>query len=872
MAKEEIFVIGLNNDQYLRAAKQTNDEILRLNGAQKILTLTNKKGSEEWVENSVALKDNKKQLNSLEKQISNNTAKNKDFNTVRKNTTAELNKEAVTINDLRAQNKKLLDVKNNLNLKNKEQAKLATEIDKKLNKNNETIKENSDAFTQQKLNIGNYGSALNGLSPKLAAFVTGATATVTSLKAQKTALAASSKGLNLFRIALIATGIGAIVVALGLMIGLFLKTQKAVDGLTRFLAPLKEIFSSIIGVLEVLGGDLLEVFSNPKQAITDLGALIKKNITNRIDGLIEIFGILGDVIKEVLSFNFDGAIDATEGLGEALSKTGTGIENLGTKLKNFSDGAGEFISEAIDRGNKIANLGIEAEEQEIKLIGLRAKNLQIIKEQELITKDKSKTDQERNDALDIALSKSKEIETAELSILDIKIEQMKLSQEANDTSREEQKELAELEAERSQAVITNKANELRFIGVANQLQTAAAKEAVKFAKDRLTTAVDDLDLELDLFRELNRAKLEIDGELNTAIVEAKLSTLEIINQKELEALDFKLANGLIKEGEFNLAKLQLENDFQATKKEVLDALSEQQIADRNETLEEERTARAIEFELQLEENALRKATEREIKLEEEALFFEEDMAILTDRLESGEIAEDEFRRRKEIAEQKHANALDKISEDSAKAQAKIEEIKRKQKIEAAANAFGNIAQLLGEETAAGKAAGIAQATINTFLGVAKVWGSTSVLPEPAATIAKGLSTAVVLGSGLAAVKKITAVKAEDGMLVGASHAGGGINIEAEGGEAILNKRSMSDPFLRSLASDINEAGGGVRFQDGGIVGESSINSLISSGSGTLDQINDLVDRKINNIIVTNVATDTTEVAAGVIETENVANL
>lgn len=60
--------------------------------------------------------------------------------------------------------------------------------------------------------------------------------------------------------------------------------------------------------------------------------------------------------------------------------------------------------------------------------------------------------------------------------------------------------------------------------------------------------------------------------------------------------------------------------------------------------------------------------------------------------------------------------------------------------------------------------------------------------------------------------------AKGGILRGASHAQGGIQyavggnvVELEGGEAVINKRSMAIPEYRSMASAINVAGGGVPF-------------------------------------------------------------
>jgi hypothetical protein len=76
--------------------------------------------------------------------------------------------------------------------------------------------------------------------------------------------------------------------------------------------------------------------------------------------------------------------------------------------------------------------------------------------------------------------------------------------------------------------------------------------------------------------------------------------------------------------------------------------------------------------------------------------------------------------------------------------------------------------------------------------------------------------AVMTGIWMSAVDEIKSQKlALGGVANGPSHAAGGIQIggnqEIEGGEGIINKRSMSNPYLYSAASMINQAGGGVAF-------------------------------------------------------------
>ena len=75
-----------------------------------------------------------------------------------------------------------------------------------------------------------------------------------------------------------------------------------------------------------------------------------------------------------------------------------------------------------------------------------------------------------------------------------------------------------------------------------------------------------------------------------------------------------------------------------------------------------------------------------------------------------------------------------------------------------------------------------------------------------AAITASLAAAMVLK-----VKSFAIPKAADGMLIGNSHEQGGMLIEAEGGEAIINKRSMAIPWVKQQASYLNELGGGVPF-------------------------------------------------------------
>jgi TP901 family phage tail tape measure protein len=139
-----------------------------------------------------------------------------------------------------------------------------------------------------------------------------------------------------------------------------------------------------------------------------------------------------------------------------------------------------------------------------------------------------------------------------------------------------------------------------------------------------------------------------------------------------------------------------------------------------------------------------------------------------------------------------------------------------------------------------------------------------------------------LQTGAVLAQKFTPKTFQDGgILSGASHSEGGIpftvggrgGFEAEGGEAIINKKSTA--MFAPLLSAINQAGGGVAFgnasarpfyQDGGIAG--SVGSAFSLNNEMLSEmIGEAVANRIQEIPVINVATDTTTLANRVINAE-----
>jgi len=90
------------------------------------------------------------------------------------------------------------------------------------------------------------------------------------------------------------------------------------------------------------------------------------------------------------------------------------------------------------------------------------------------------------------------------------------------------------------------------------------------------------------------------------------------------------------------------------------------------------------------------------------------------------------------------------------------------------NALNSLGAIAGEQTVAGKAIGIASATINTYRGVSDALAATTVTPFE--TVLKFVNAGAILASGLKNVKKIASVKVPS-----ASGGGGGGGSAPSGG-------------------------------------------------------------------------------------------
>ncbi len=426
---------------------------------------------------------------------------------------------------------------------------------------------------------------------------------------------------------------------------------------------------------------------------------------------------------------------------------------------------------------------------------------------------------------------------------------------------------------------------------ATEVQIEQEKAKQKYIETQTSLALQNAQKELEIYTTKNAHILDSEGKLNADLLAKQKAFLDEKARLQIEALQKEQLSA----EEFQAKKEQIERERDTAKREKDKAYTKQKKADRQKDFEDKQALQKLDDEIEIQNLIEKNATTFEIqqtKLEQETT--QKIQAVENEKTQLDAKAEEDFQN-KLITQEERDNILltnkqlfegkkTLIEKQGAEAQKQIEFEKNKAKLKSTADLLGNVAQLLGENTEAGKAAGIAQATINTYQGVTEVWKSPSVLPEPFGTISKVASTATVLASGLSAVKKITSVKTPKGKpkaskgitLKGNSHANGGVGlydangnqvVEAEGGEnvyAITNKKASSlinNRGLLGALSYINERTGGIPLTKN--VSFARAGGLVSSNLKTSTNVNKIVDafeQRENTLRVINVAEHTVNVA------------
>ena len=406
------------------------------------------------------------------------------------------------------------------------------DLNKDRKKANEELKEATE-------NAADYSGALGLVDKQTGGLVSG-------LKNLKGGLGGATKGMNLLKVAIIGTGIGALLIAITAVTTAFKSSEEGQNKYAKLLGIIGSVVGNLVDLLADFGETIISAFENPKQAIIDLKNSIKENITNRIESLIDTFGFLGKAIKKVFSGDFKGALEDAKSAGSSYVDSLTGVKNT---IDKVTESTKSFVKELKEEGRiagQIADQRAKADKIDRKNIVDRAEANR--KRAELLEKAANKekfTAKERIEFLKEAGALEEEITNKEIEAARLRLE-AKTSENALARSTKQDLEeeaqlkanLINLEAARltkqklvtSQIVAAKREEEaeLKAIRDAKALEIQGAE---KVEADR-QAAVDKINKDLEIQKENEKAETEIQKiELEK---ERKIAELERLKATEEE--------------------------------------------------------------------------------------------------------------------------------------------------------------------------------------------------------------------------------------------------------------------------------------------------------------------------------------------------
>jgi len=357
---------------------------------------------------------------------------------------------------------------------------------------------------------------------------------VTKFGAFKGALTSVTTGFKSLKVAIIGTGIGALLIAITALGQAFTRSEEGQNKFAKILGVIGSVTGNLLDLLADLGENIISVFENPKQAIKDFAALIKDNITTRFEGLINLIPNLGKAVEQLFKGNFK---EAGKIAGDSLGKVVLGVDSITDSVSGAIESVKKFGEEVASDGAaaaKIADQRAKATKLETALITERAQAEQDIARlrEKAVNKDKFSAE-ERIAFLEEAGKISTELAEKETTLAKLRLQAKLTENELTKSTIQDKQEAAQLEA----AVINKTTQNINLQKrLSTELLTARREAAAQVKKDAKEEPV-VVDKKLQKIQEIQKAykQKQEDAEAETEIQKIALEQERKI--AELDRLD-----------------------------------------------------------------------------------------------------------------------------------------------------------------------------------------------------------------------------------------------------------------------------------------------------------------------------------------------
>jgi hypothetical protein len=346
------------------------------------------------------------------------------------------------------------------------------------------------------------------------------------------------KGFKSLKFAIAATGIGALIIAITAVGQAFTRSEEGQNKFAKLMGVIGAVTGQFMDAIAGLGDLIIGAFENPKQALTNFANLIKDNIVNRFEGLLELVPQLGKAIGLLFEGKFK---EAGKTATNAVAKVTLGVEDIVDKTQQAIDKTNEFIQATVEEGRiagKIADQRAKADKVERDLLVQRAEaNRKIAELREIAANKETVTVQERLDAIKEASKVENEITAKEIEAAKLRLEAKQAENALGLSTKADLEEEAQLKARvielETARLNTQKRLTAELTGAIRE--QATEEKAIQAEKDAAEKERKDRIAKEDKERE--ETQLKEKTERDARIVAGQQQTDAMITQSKAQAVD-----------------------------------------------------------------------------------------------------------------------------------------------------------------------------------------------------------------------------------------------------------------------------------------------------------------------------------------------
>jgi len=202
---------------------------------------------------------------------------------------------------------------------------------------------------------------------------------VSGFKNMKTSIMGVVKGFRTMKGAIIATGLGALIIAITAIGAAFTSSEEGQNKFAKAMTMLSVITGNFMDILSDLGETLIDIFTSPIDALKNFRDSVKKFALDQFNLLMESVGLLGSTFTKLFEGDFKGAFeDAADGvvtMNKAINPVVIAGEALATGISKTVKATKDLIKETKEEmllAANIADMRAKADKAERELIVDRA--------------------------------------------------------------------------------------------------------------------------------------------------------------------------------------------------------------------------------------------------------------------------------------------------------------------------------------------------------------------------------------------------------------------------------------------------------------------------------------------------------------------